>query len=72
MPNPNLEAESNSSGIEDERAIKLKELEVRRVEAEKALWLSKGPWWKKADPLILAIIAAVFTPHWQHGGRCLQ
>jgi kumamolisin len=45
----------------DERAVKLRELEARRLEAEKALAVAKAPSWRRADPLVLAIIVAIFT-----------
>jgi hypothetical protein len=41
-----------------EDAVKADELRVRRLEAEKALTLAKAPWWRRADPLTLAILAA--------------
>jgi Subtilase family len=44
-----------------ERDIKQKELDVREHEADKALALARSPWWQRADPLLLAIIAAILT-----------
>jgi kumamolisin len=61
VPSPNPEPTDNSALLENERAVKVKELEVRRLEADKALLLSRAPWWRKADPLVLAIVAAIFT-----------
>jgi poly(3-hydroxybutyrate) depolymerase len=44
-----------------EIAIKRKELEVRNREADKAIALANAPWWRRADPLVLAILAAAVT-----------
>ncbi|MCG2645276.1 MULTISPECIES: S53 family peptidase [Bradyrhizobium] len=44
------------SKTEDE--IKADELHVRQIEAEKALKSANAPWWRRADPLTLAILAA--------------
>ena len=44
------------SKSEDE--IKADELRVRQLEAEKALASANAPWWRRADPLTLAILAA--------------
>jgi len=41
-----------------ERAVKLQELEVRRREAEKASLIAKSPWWRRADPLVMAVLAS--------------
>jgi kumamolisin len=41
---------------EDE--IKADELRVRQLEAEKALASANAPWWRRADPLTIAILAA--------------
>jgi hypothetical protein len=61
VPSPDPETTDNSALLEAEHAIKLKELELRRLEAEKAVLLNRAPWWRKADPLVLAIVAAIFT-----------
>jgi len=45
----------------EELAVKKQELHVRRLEAEKASATSKLPWWRRADPLLLAVIAGVLT-----------
>jgi hypothetical protein len=44
-----------------EQEIKVKDLDVREREAEKALALAQAPWWRRLDPLVLAIVAAVVT-----------
>jgi len=44
-----------------EHEIKLKELDVREREADKALALAKSSWWRRADPLLLAIIVGILT-----------
>ena len=41
MPSPNPEPTDNAALLENERSVKLKELEVRRLEADKALLLSR-------------------------------
>ena len=48
--------ENGPSKTEDE--IKADELHVRQLEAEKALASANTPWWRRADPLTLAILAA--------------
>jgi Subtilase family len=40
-----------------EADVKADELRVRRLEAERALASTKAPWWRRADPLTLAILA---------------
>ena len=45
----------------EELAVKTAELQVRRLEAAKALAAADMPWWRRADPLVLAILAGVFT-----------
>ena len=45
----------------DEAAIKAAELEVRRLEAAKAIATIASPWWRRADPIVLAILAGVLT-----------
>jgi hypothetical protein len=44
-----------------EHEVKHKELDVRTREAEKALTQDAAPWWRRADPLLLAVIAAILT-----------
>jgi hypothetical protein len=44
-----------------EEDVKAEELRVRRLEAEKAIAIAKAPWWRKSDPLLLAIVAGVMT-----------
>jgi hypothetical protein len=58
---PSPEPPNDPGLVQDEHAVKIKELEVRRLEAEKALLLNRAHWWRKADPLVLAIIAGIFT-----------
>jgi poly(3-hydroxybutyrate) depolymerase len=45
----------------EEIAIKRKELDVREREADEALALAGAPWWRRADPLVLAILAAALS-----------
>jgi kumamolisin len=45
----------------EELEVKAAELRVRRLEASKALLAAKSPWWRRADPLVLAIFAGVAT-----------
>ncbi|HEX4861796.1 MAG TPA: S53 family peptidase [Rhizomicrobium sp.] len=45
----------------EELAVKTAELQVRKLEAAKALAAADTPWWRRADPLVLAILAGVFT-----------
>jgi subtilase family serine protease len=44
-----------------ESEVKAEELEVRRLEAKKALANVKSPWWRRADPLVLAVLAGILT-----------
>ena len=44
-----------------EQEIKIRELDVRDREAQKALAVAEAPWWRTLDPLLLAVLAAVFT-----------
>ena len=48
----------NDGSPKTEDEIKADELRVRRLEAEKALASANAPWWRRADPLTLAILAA--------------
>jgi kumamolisin len=45
----------------EELEVKAEELQVRRLEAAKALAATKSSWWRRADPLVLAILAGVLT-----------
>ncbi len=45
----------------EELAVKTTELEVRRLEAAKAMAAISSPWWRRADPLVLAIFAGALT-----------
>jgi hypothetical protein len=45
----------------EELAVKAAELQVRRLEAAKAMADISSPWWRRADPLTLAIFAGVLT-----------
>ncbi len=45
----------------EELAVQAAELEVRRLEAAKAMATISSPWWRRADPLVLAILAGVLT-----------
>jgi kumamolisin len=44
-----------------ELEVKARELEVRQLEADKSLAATRAPWWRRADPLVLAILAGVVT-----------
>ncbi len=44
-----------------ELEVKHKELEVRLREVDKAAAIANSPWWRRADPLLLAIIGAMLT-----------
>src|SRR5262245_48661335 len=44
-----------------ERALKHEEFAVRLEEARLKLEATKRPWWRGADPLVLAVVAGVFT-----------
>ena len=50
-----------SHGGDASEAIKQAELEVRRLEAAASLRAASAPWWRKADPLVLAVMAGVLT-----------
>ena len=45
----------------DENAVKAAELRVRELEAKKALAATATPWWRSADPLVLAILAGALS-----------
>jgi len=45
----------------DESKVKAAELEVRRLEAQKAVAGLAAPWWRRADPLVVAIVAGALT-----------
>lgn len=45
----------------EENAVKREELDARRQEARAKLIAAKAPWWRRADPLVLAVSAGVFT-----------
>jgi kumamolisin len=45
----------------EELAVKAIELEVRRLEAKRATDAISSPWWRRPDPLTLAILAGVLT-----------
>jgi kumamolisin len=44
-----------------ELTVKAAELRVRQLEASKALSAARSPWWRRADPLVLAIFAGALT-----------
>jgi len=46
---------------EKEAKVKDAELEVRRVEAEAAKLSSLAPWWRSANPLVIAVIVGAFS-----------
>jgi subtilase family serine protease len=41
--------------------VKRLELRARALEAEKSLATARSPWWRRADPLVLAIFAGALT-----------
>jgi kumamolisin len=45
----------------DETAVKAAELKVRTLTAQKELASLSSPWWRRADPLVLAVIAGILT-----------
>jgi kumamolisin len=45
----------------EELTVKAAELQVRKLEAAKAVATLSSPWWRRADPLVLAILAGVLT-----------
>jgi kumamolisin len=45
----------------EELEVKNAELEVRRLEATKAMAAISLPWWRRADPLVLAVLAGILT-----------
>jgi subtilase family serine protease len=45
----------------EELEVKAAELEARRLEAARALAVAKSSWWRRADPLVLAILAGALT-----------
>ena len=45
----------------EELKVKAAELQARILEAEKALATTKAPWWRRADPLVIAIFAGAVT-----------
>jgi kumamolisin len=45
----------------EEREVKRIELEVRRRESEIAAQRASAPWWRRADPLALAVMGAFLT-----------
>src|SRR5215469_1720655 len=45
----------------EELEVKTAELQIRRLEAAKAMAAMSLPWWRRADPLVVAIFAGVLT-----------
>jgi lysozyme family protein len=45
----------------EERLLRREEFAARRAEATQKLNASTAPWWRGADPLLLAVVAGVFT-----------
>jgi lysozyme family protein len=45
----------------EERALKHEEFAARREEARVKLRATAAPWWRGADPLVLAVVAGVLT-----------
>jgi hypothetical protein len=61
MPDNLTDASSRADLQKLEQEVKLKELEVREHEAEKASMLADAPWWRRADPLVIAVIGGVLA-----------
>jgi lysozyme family protein len=47
--------------VTEERVLKQQEFAARREEAKVKLAATTAPWWRGADPLVLAVVAGVFT-----------
>jgi kumamolisin len=45
----------------DEQAIKAAELRARALEAERALAAARAPWWRRADPLVVAVVVGALS-----------
>lgn len=45
----------------EELEVKKTELQVRQFEATKAMAAMSLPWWRRADPLLLAVLAGILT-----------
>jgi hypothetical protein len=45
----------------DDSAVKAEELRVRKLEATSKLADLSSPWWRRADPLVLAILAGALS-----------
>ena len=54
-------ASEPAPSMPEELKVKEAELKVRRLEAEKAMATLSSPWWRRADPVVLAILAGVLT-----------
>ena len=54
-------AEEKQDIGKEELLIKRRELDIRLHEIERAAALATAPWWRRADPLILALIGAILT-----------
>lgn len=62
MPNESNPSNAVATDLElDERAVKQEEFAARREEARLRLSAASAPWWRRADPLVLAVSAGVFT-----------
>jgi lysozyme family protein len=63
MPEPEIPASppTESELAAEERALKHDEFVARREEAKAKLAATTTPWWRGADPLVLAVVAGVFT-----------
>jgi kumamolisin len=56
-----VDPESPPTHSVDDSAVKAEELRVRKLEAAKALADLSSPWWRRADPLVLAILAGALS-----------
>lgn len=45
----------------EERSLKREELAARREEAQAKLLAARAPWWRRTDPLVLAVSAGAIT-----------
>lgn len=45
----------------EELLVKRRELDIRLRETQRAIALIAAPWWRRADPLVLALIGAILT-----------
>jgi lysozyme family protein len=63
MPEPEMTpvAPTEAELASEERTLKHEEFVARREEAKVKLAATTAPWWRGPDPLVLAVVAGVFT-----------